>query len=100
MFAVRCSMFGVIFSKIQRNANPHLGFRAFVLALVSSVLAQIVAEQQVTFTYTDSKAKAVFITGEFNHWSTTATPMKRDESGKWTAQVALRPGKRAYGTER
>jgi len=72
---------------------PHF---LLALALVSSVAAQTVAKQQATFTYTDTKAKAVFVAGEFNHWSTTATPMKRDESGKWTAQVALRPGQHAY----
>jgi 1,4-alpha-glucan branching enzyme len=77
-------------------SKVHYSFYFSVLTLVSSVLAQTVAEQPVAFTYTDSKAKAVFITGEFNHWSTTATPMKRDELGKWMAQVALRPGKHAY----
>jgi hypothetical protein len=63
-------------------------FYLVVLILVSSAVAQTVAEQQVTFTYIDTKAKEVFIAGEFNHSSTTATPMKRAESGKWTAQVA------------
>jgi WD40 repeat protein len=74
----------------------HHWFCLCVLGLVSSTAAQNVAEQQVTFTYTDARAKAVFIAGEFNHWSTSATPMKRDDSGKWTAQIALRPGEHAY----
>jgi 1,4-alpha-glucan branching enzyme len=71
-----------------------------VLLLVSSALPQTVAEQQVTFTYTDVEAKAAFVAGEFKHWKTSATPMKRDHSGKWTAQVALRLGGHAYKLER
>src|SRR4029078_8675369 len=48
------------------------------------------------FSYTDEKARAVFLAAEFNNWNTTATPMKRDDSGKWTVSVSLVPGRYDY----
>src|SRR6202035_3140149 len=77
-------------------ARPHFWLQLLVLAVAISAAAQSVSEQQVTFGYQDDKAKAVFVAGEFNHWSTSATPLQRDDSGRWTAQVRLRPGKNAY----
>lgn len=37
-------------------------------------------------------AKTVHIVGEFNAWSTVATPMKRLKSGEFTVIVDLVPG--------
>jgi WD40 repeat protein len=48
------------------------------------------------FSYADRNAKAVFLAGEFNHWSTTATPMQRGDEGKWNANISLPPGKHSY----
>ena len=48
------------------------------------------------FSYLDARAKAVFLAGEFNHWSTTATPMQSAGVGKWSTGVVLPPGKYQY----
>ncbi len=32
-------------------------------------------------------ASAVYVVGEFNRWSTTATPMVRDRTGQWVATI-------------
>lgn len=40
-------------------------------------------------------AEKVFISGTFNNWSTTQTPMKFTGSG-WLANLKLKPGKYAY----
>lgn len=41
-------------------------------------------------------AKAVFLTGSFNDWSPTATPMTRDNPGHWTVSLPLAPGHYEY----
>lgn len=46
------------------------------------------------FTYRGPNA--VFLAGEFNGWSTTATPMHRQASGDWVVDLALQPGKYQY----
>ena len=49
-----------------------------------------------TFTFADPKAKAVFVAGQFNNWDPTATPMKKNDAGIWSATVTLEPGKQPY----
>jgi hypothetical protein len=39
--------------------------------------------------------KRVFLSGSFNSWSTSKTPMQRCDSG-WVADLKLRPGKYSY----
>jgi 1,4-alpha-glucan branching enzyme len=39
------------------------------------------------------KAAAVHIVGEFNNWSTVATPMKKLKNGEFKAILDLPPGK-------
>lgn len=43
-------------------------------------------------------AEAVFVVGEFNHWSTTATPMRPRADGLWEAEVPadVAPGMFAF----
>ncbi|HEX6534233.1 MAG TPA: isoamylase early set domain-containing protein [Gemmatimonadaceae bacterium] len=42
-------------------------------------------------------ASSVAIVGDFNDWSTTATPMHRaSEGGAWSVSIPLRPGRYAY----
>jgi 1,4-alpha-glucan branching enzyme len=48
------------------------------------------------FTYADPAAKAVFIAGQFNNWSPTANPLKKNETGIWTVTIPLKAGKQAY----
>jgi 1,4-alpha-glucan branching enzyme len=48
------------------------------------------------FTLVDSAAKSVYVAGEFNNWSATANPMKKDTFGIWGAEISLKPGKYQY----
>lgn len=73
--------------------------REVVALLLAFALARSVFganESAALFSFVAPEAKAVFVAGEFNHWSTTATPLRRDASGKWSATVSLPPGKHAY----
>lgn len=47
------------------------------------------------YLYDYNDAKAVFLSGTFNDWSTGFTPMKKDDKG-WYADVFLKPGKHEY----
>jgi 1,4-alpha-glucan branching enzyme len=46
----------------------------------------------VRFAFHNPDAKRVSLSGEFNGWSPTATPMKRHNDGIWETTVALAPG--------
>ena len=50
----------------------------------------------VSFSYSDPVAKNVFVAGEFNRWSATANPMRKNQQGIWTATIPLKPGKYLY----
>ena len=39
-----------------------------------------------------SEIQKVHVVGEFNNWSTSATPMRRSRNGEFTASMDLRPG--------
>jgi len=41
-------------------------------------------------------AKQVWLSGDFNGWSSSATPMKRRKDGQWETTVALTPGRYQY----
>ena len=41
-------------------------------------------------------AHEVVIVGDFNHWDTHATPLRRTSSGTWQATVRLTPGAHVY----
>jgi len=50
---------------------------------------------KVTFAVPESegnRAQKVHVVGEFNNWSTTATPMKRSRQGVFTVSLDLQPG--------
>lgn len=50
----------------------------------------------VTFILPASEAKRVTLTGDFNGWSSDASPMKRGEDGRWETTVELAPGRYQY----
>jgi hypothetical protein len=50
----------------------------------------------VRFTYPDAAARSVYLVGDFNGWSPTATPLDREASGVWVAQVFMDPGTYEY----
>ena len=50
---------------------------------------------KVTFTVSQSEnkeARKVHVVGDFNEWSTSATPMKRSRKGVFTTSVNLKKG--------
>ncbi len=54
------------------------------------------ADGGIRFTYTDPNAGAVAWAGEFNGWSTSATPMAKGASGVWSVVVPLPAGTHQY----
>ena len=50
----------------------------------------------VSFALHKPDAKRVSLCGDFNGWSSTATPMKRHDDGHWGTIVALAPGRYQY----
>jgi 1,4-alpha-glucan branching enzyme len=50
----------------------------------------------VRFALVMPRAKQVWLCGEFNAWSPSATPMKRHREGYWETTVALAPGRYQY----
>lgn len=50
----------------------------------------------ISFELVDPDAKAVFLCGDFNDWSTIATPLQADKTGRWKTAVFLKPGRYEY----
>lgn len=42
------------------------------------------------------EATGVFLAGEFNQWSATATPLQRGADGSWVVALELPPGRYEY----
>jgi 1,4-alpha-glucan branching enzyme len=54
------------------------------------------ADKNVEFTLHAPEATEVYLTGEFNCWSTQSLPMKKDKDGVWRTQLRLLPGRYEY----
>ncbi len=54
------------------------------------------AKEAILFEYFDPSAKIVTVAGDFNQWSPTARPLKRDAGGLWKVKVRLGPGSYQY----
>ncbi len=82
---------------MKRTAVPPLVHLVLMLMAVAGPVAAgvEVLPEGVRFSYTDPVAGQVTVAGEFNAWSTTATPMVL-EDGVWTVTVKLDPGKHEY----
>jgi serine/threonine protein kinase len=52
--------------------------------------------RKVEFTLKAPNASEVFVAGQFNNWSTTATPMHKQPNGEWIASLQLAPGRYEY----
>lgn len=42
------------------------------------------------------QARSVFLSGDFNNWSTSSHPLKRDSEGMWKISIPLDPGRHQY----
>lgn len=50
----------------------------------------------VAFEYFDPGARTVAVAGDFNQWSPSARPLRRDAGGRWSVSVKLPPGTYHY----
>src|ERR1043166_6833931 len=50
----------------------------------------------VQFTIKAPAASKEFLAGEFNNWSETATPMRKQPNGEWIVALQLKPGRYQY----
>ena len=53
-------------------------------------------EVDVRLEFTDRAAAAVFVSGTFNDWRPTATPMIPLADGRWIKELRLPPGRHEY----
>ncbi len=53
------------------------------------------ADVQVEVSYTDPKATAVAVVGDFNDWNKDKNPLKL-ENGVWKGSLTLKPGRHEY----
>lgn len=53
-------------------------------------------DKAAAFEYYAPMAKSVFVAGTFNHWSQSASALKKDRNGKWKLELFLPPGRYEY----
>lgn len=53
-------------------------------------------DRKIAFTFHAPEAKEVYLTGEFNYWSTNSLPMRKDKDGIWKTEIKLPPGHYEY----
>lgn len=63
--------------------------------LTRNTIVQLQGNRMRFFLPGNHHAKRVFVSGTFNAWSTTQTPMRASDSG-WTVTLNLEPGRYAY----
>ncbi len=66
------------------------------IALLFLVQAVKTTPQGVRFEYYNPKAMEVYLAGDFNDWSTTLSPMKKESDGTFWLTLKLSPGKYEY----
>ncbi len=54
------------------------------------------AKKRVTFKFSDSGARSVFIAGSFNSWDPSVRPLKKDAKGVWKTTITLPEGAHQY----
>ncbi len=67
-----------------------------VRVLTSERSEKTAKQQEILFTFEASSARSVYLTGNFNRWSATENPMRKDRSGTWTTRISLKPGNYQY----
>jgi Glycogen recognition site of AMP-activated protein kinase len=67
-----------------------------VLAIGIAVRARPADGTAVQFALPVPAAHDVVVVGDFNHWDTHATPLRRTPSGTWRTTVRLTPGAHVY----
>jgi len=67
-----------------------------VLAIGIAVYARQADGTAVQFALPVPAAREVVVVGDFNHWDTHATPLRRTPNGTWQTTVRLKPGAHVY----
>lgn len=49
--------------------------------------------QQTRFSFRAPDAQQVFLAGTFNEWKADGTPMEKSDTGNWSAELELLPGR-------
>ena len=86
---------------MSRSVDGREWTRALLFAAAACVAPLEIAAQPrsddgvVMFTWADTTARAVFLAGDFNGWSPTATPLDREQDA-WVTRVFLDPGVYEY----
>ena len=62
----------------------------------SPEVAPPVGPEHISFQRFFPKAKQVCVAGSFNGWQSSTAPMKSFGAGRWTLDLALKPGKYEY----
>ena len=52
--------------------------------------------KKVTFQFYAPQAQAVALSGDFNDWNPSKTPLKKERDGKWKTELDLAPGRYEY----
>lgn len=60
------------------------------------IVSPLFTSNGVTFSYFNSDAFSVSLTGEFNQWSINSHLMDRNKDGVWTITTTLKPGRYQY----
>jgi hypothetical protein len=76
-----------------------LAAAAVVVLAVGGVVAvrtRLETGTVVQFALPVPAAHQVVVVGDFNHWDTNATPLRRTPNGTWRTTVRLKPGAHVY----
>lgn len=55
-----------------------------------------IKRRRIQFSYDDTEARDVAVTGDFNTWHPSSHPMKRNGEGRWQKILMLPPGDYEY----
>ncbi len=84
----------------RRRARVWLAVAAAVVVLavggVVAIRTRLDAGTAVQFALPVPAAHEVVVVGDFNHWDTHATPLRRTPGGTWRTTVRLKPGAHVY----
>jgi transcriptional regulator with XRE-family HTH domain len=61
-----------------------------------SVMLKQLKPKSVRFQINAPDANTVFLTGCFNNWKSSTTPLKKNSKGTWTVDIELKPGEYQY----
>jgi 1,4-alpha-glucan branching enzyme len=79
------------------QTHDHTAGRIGALPTAAPVSAPKAAlTRPATFLVIEPHAQRVFLSGEFNNWSTDQMPLRRDQQGHWEATIDLKPGRYQY----